>query len=176
MDIGNTILSDGVAYGADEENTNEEKSSGQQWKDSRFSKEHGYSFWLRANSVRMFQKGFSLPKTLTATEKGYMYDCAMMLQANTNMIVKHYCNYDIPANSKIIADELGINLRSCQRFLKSMKEKNIIKEDNGLLYVNPIFFICGKYLSWHLYKLFQEDLDHFLPSWVIDRFNGDDRA
>lgn len=173
MDNGNVLL-DGIADSAD--TIEEKKSNGQQWHDKRYSKDKGYSFWLSVNAVRMFPRGTELPQDVPPLYCGYMYRIANMLQNNTNMVVKRYCNYERPAHVEDIAVALGISNRSCYRFLKDMKQKGIIKEQDKLYYVNPIFFICGKYLSWNLYKLFQKDLDHFLPSWVIDRFNGDDRA
>jgi hypothetical protein len=155
---------------------NKIKTEGQQWKDDRFDKRRGYSFWISVNAVRMFPKGTELPKDITPYFCGLFYRCANMLQANTNMLVKRYCNYERPITKTMLADELGIGKRQCQRLLKLARERHIIKEYNCKLYMNPIFFMCGRYLTHQLYTLFQEDLDAFLPQWVIDRFNGDVNA
>lgn len=149
---------------------------GKEWKQQRFDLEDGYSFWLTAYAVRSFPNGFALPKDVDTLTCGYLYRCSMLLQPKTNMLVKHHKNYDKPLNSKTLAAELGIGVRQCQRFLQDVKQRGIIKEDDHRLYMNPIFFIRSRKLTWKLYTLFQEDLDAFLPQWVIDRFNGDINA
>lgn len=167
-------IADGIAVNSD--SVGEQIRSGREWQKHRFSLEEGYSFWLTAYAVRMFPNGFELPKDLDAMTCGYLYRCAMMLQPKTNILVKHYRNYDRPMNTRLLADELGIGIRQCQRFLKIAKDKRIIKEYDHKLYMNPLFFIRSRKLTWELYTLFQEDLDAFLPQWVIDRFNGDVNA
>ena len=166
-------LADGIA---DNSARQEQLLNGEEWKKHRFSLKDGYSFWLTAYAVRSFPNGFELPKELNAAMCGYVYRCAMMLQPNTNVIVKHYKNYDKPLNRETLAEELGISERQFFRFFKIATDKRIIKEYDHKLYINPLFFIRGRKLSWELYTLFQEDLDAFLPQWVIDRFNGDVNA
>ena len=169
-----SVLSEWIVDKADV--YNKYKTEGQQWKDDRFDIKSGYSFWLSSNAVRMFPQGTELPKEINASMCGYLYRCAMMLQPKTNMIVKHYKNYDKPMCREMLIEELGISERQFYRFIKMAKDKRIIKEHDKKLYMNPIFFICGRYLTHQLYTLFQEDLDAFLPQWVIDRFNGDVNA
>ena len=174
MNQKTNVLSEWIVNSADAYNGY--KTVGEQWKEDRFDKQKGYSFWLSVNSVRFFPSGTELPKEIPPFYCGLFYRCANMLQANTNMLVKRYCNYEKPITKTMLAEELGVGIRQCQRFLKLAREKHIIKECDYYLYMNPIFFICGRYLTHQLYTLFQEDLDAFLPQWVIDRFNGDVNA
>ena len=174
MEKDNNIIADGIAEAS--VYAERKLSDGKQWKDNRFSLEKGYSYWMNAKAVRMFTNGCELPKDIPPLYCGYMYRCATMLQASTNMIVKHHKNYDRPITTKQLAEELGISTRSCQYFIKSMIDRDILRKQDGHLYVNPIFFIRGRYLSWQLYTLFSDQLDAFLPQWVIDRFNGDVNA
>lgn len=150
--------------------------NGEEWKKHRFDLEDGYSFWLTAYAVRSFPNGFELPKDIGASVCGHLYRCSMMLQPKTNIIVKHYKNYDRPISKQELAEELGLCEKQFRRFLKIATEKRVIKEYDHKLYMNPLFFIRGRKLTWQLYTLFQEDLDAFLPQWVIDRFNGDVNA
>ena len=169
-----SVLSEWIVNKA--EAYNKYKTEGEQWKEYRFSKKNGYSFWLSANAVRMFPNGFELPKDINASMCGYLYRCAMMLQPKTNMIVKHYKNYDKPLDKEALIKELGISKRHFYRFFKIATEKQIIREHDGKLYMNPLFFICGRHLSHQLYTLFSDQLDAFLPRWVIDRLNGNANA
>ena len=167
-------IADGIAVNSD--SVGEQIRNGREWQKHRFSLEEGYSFWLSAYAVRSFPNGFELPKDINASVCGYLYRCAMMLQPKTNIIVKHYKNYDRPLDRKALAEELGLRDRQFRTFFKVATEKRIIKEYNHRLYMNPLFFIRSRKLTWELYTLFQEDLDAFLPQWVIDRFNGDVNA
>lgn len=170
----NSLIADGIAESS--EWHPKQPTHGNEWKHQRFDLEEGYSFWLSAYAVRSFPNGFELPKDVDALTCGYLYRCSMMLQPKTNMLVKHYRNYDKPMNSRLLAEELGIGIRQCQRFLQDVKQRGIIKEDDHRLYMNPIYFIRSRKLTWKLYTLFQEDLDDFLPQWVVDRYNGDVNA
>ena len=168
------VLADGIAGRAEQRDTN--RRSGMSWKRYRFNLENGYSFFLGAAAVRYFPGGWELPKDITPADCGHMYRVAALLQPGTNMIIKHHKNYDRPITVLQLADELGISADHCKKFLLRMMHRRIIKKQDGHYYVNPIFFIRGRYLTWGLYHLFQEDLDPFLPDWVIDRFNGDINA
>ena len=171
---GADILADGIAGGASYKE--QRPTGGQAWKHYRFDPDEGYSYFLGAHAVRSFPGGWELPADLTPTECGYMYRCSMLLQPGTNMLVKHHKNYDRPLTVKALAKELGLSEKQCQRFIRRMEEKRIVKRQDGYIYVSPIFFIRGRLLKWHLYMLFSDDLDAFLPQWVIDRFNGDVNA
>lgn len=171
---GADVLADGIAGAATY--TEYKETGGREWKRYRFNPDVGYSYFLGAHAVRSFPGGWELPADLSATECGHMYRCAMMLQPRTNMLVKHHKNYDRPLTIEGLAKELGISTRQCQRFIKRMEDRRIVKRQDGHIYVSPIFFIRGRMLTWHLYTLFSDDLDAFLPQWVIDRFNGDVNA
>ena len=178
MDEDNTtradVLADGIAGAAACKDFR--ATGGREWKRHRFDPEEGYSFFLGAHAVRSFPGGWELPADLSATDCGYMYRCSVLLQPGTNMLVKHHKNYDRPLTIEGLAKELGISEKHCQRFIKRMEDRRIVKRQDGYIYVSPIFFIRGRLLKWHLYTLFSDDLDAFLPQWVIDRFNGDVNA
>ena len=165
-----------VLYGLADGGEAEYKTDGNEWKDRRFSKDNGYSFWRTVSAVRFFPNGNELPKDITAIDCGYMYRCASILQSGTNMLVRHYHGYDKPMSTEKLADYLGISVRRCYAFTKRMCDRGIMKREKGKLYINPLYFIRGRYLTWQLYTLFQKDLDSMLPQWVVGRFNGDDSA
>ena len=150
--------------------------SGKEWKNKRFSEEYGFSFWLCVHPIKSYI-GYDLPNDIGDSDIGKLFKLAKLLQKDTNLIVRHYENYDKPMNDEMIAKVLNINTLVCKRFLRRMIRKRIMyKDDIGHFYINPIYFFRGQYLSWHLYNIFQEDLDCVLPQWVIDRFNGDINA
>ena len=167
--------SDRIKYIIDSANNDDAPLSGKDWKDKKFSYEKGFSFWLCVHPIKSYV-GYDLPQSISDADIGRLYKLSKLLQKNSNLIVKHYENYDKPMNDEMIAQALNLVVRVCQRFLLRMMRKRIIKRDGNLYYINPIYFFRGQYLSWHLYNLFQEDLDCVLPQWVIDRFNGDINA
>lgn len=167
---------DRIKYSSHEFNNDTDKPlSGQDWKDRKFSYERGYSYWLCVHPIKSFV-GYDLPQDMADADIGRLYKLSKLLQKNSNLIIRHYENYDKPLNDDSMSKVLNLVPRVCQRFLLRMMRKRIIKKDGNLYYMNPIYFFRGQYLTWHLYHLFQEDLDHVLPQWVIDRFNGDINA
>ena len=145
--------------------------SGQDWKDKRWDVAQGYSFWVGTHPIRCFG-GISIPNNISNSDMGLLFKCAMMLDTDTNMIVKHNSNgLSKSLNATSLAKQLGISVRQCQYFIQRMVAKGVIKREQKRMYINPLCFIRGRYLSWHLYNLFRSDLDHVLPQWVIDRFN-----
>jgi hypothetical protein len=148
---------------------------GSEWKDKRFNLNKGYSFWLSRIPVRMFL-GCGLPNTLSHSDKGKMYDCALLLQANTNMLFYHSHGEEKPLTVPKLADRLGMSINRCYDFVQHMCDLRVMARDNGRLYINPCYFFRGRYLSWHLYRLFEQDLESVLPDWVVARYNGDIHA
>ena len=152
-----------------------QKKLGKEWKDKRFRIDRGYSFWMCAKPIRSFG-AVSIPSDISKYDLANLFICAMWLQADTNMLVQPHHGYDTPLTVEKIAEKIGISTRYCYLFIDRMIGKRIMARSQGAVYINPIYFFRGKYLSWHLYHLFQEDLDAFLPQWVINRFNGDINA
>ena len=149
--------------------------TGSEWKDKRFRLDKGYSFWLSAVPVRMFM-GCGLPYSLCDSDAGKLYRCALLLQAHTNMLFYHSHGEEKPLTVPKLAAKLGMNTRRCYDFVQRMCDLRIMARDNGRLYINPCYFFRGRHLSWHLYRLFEQDLESVLPDWVVRRYNGEVHA
>ena len=147
-------------------------TDGKQWQDRRFrSEEQGYKFWLCRSPVRCFT-GCALPDTLTASEKGHVYECAMLMEAGTNMVVHRVDGVYKPLPVSQLAPRLRLSDTQCYRFLHRMCDLRVMAREQGRLYLSPIYFFRGTYLRPHLFFLFEEDLASLLPQWVVDRFYG----
>ena len=145
---------------------------GAQWLDKRFpSEEQGYKFWLCRSPVRCFT-GNALPNTLTASEKGHVYECAMLMETGTNMVVHRVDGVWKPLPVGQLATRLRLSETQCYRFVKRMVDLRIMAREQGRLYLSPIYFFRGTHLRPHLFFLFEEDLSSVLPSWVVDRYYG----
>jgi len=138
------------------------------WLD-RFPAERGYRFWMCKSPIRMYP-GCELPKTLTQSEKGTIYDCAMLMETGTNMLFHRVNGYNKPLSVKKLAERLGKKERQTYNFLKRMYELRIFACEDGRIYVNPIYFFRGTYLSSHLFFLFEEDLASVLPEPVVKKY------
>ena len=146
--------------------------TGQEWQNERFDEERGYSFWLNETPIRSFP-GCTLPKTLTQADKGTLLDCAMLMEAGTNMLCRRVDGYYKPLTPPKLAEKLGITERQVRRFLKKMFENRIMAQEEGRLYINPCYFFRARYLSYQLYHLFETDLRSVLPAWVVQRYEGE---
>lgn len=146
--------------------------TGQEWLDKRFpSPEKGYKFWLCKSPIRSFV-GCDLPDSLTAAEKGHMYECSMLLEPTTNMLFHRVNDVRKPLSVAALGKRIHMSPTQCYRFVKKMIDLRIMAREQGRLYVSPIYFFRGTYLRAHLFHLFEEDLASVLPQWVVDRFNG----
>ncbi len=160
------IITEFIASLCEKEN---HKSLGEQWKQKRFS-EKGYTFWAdTAFPVRIYCE---LPKELTNIEKGRCLECTQWLEVGTNMLYYRSNNIHKPLTIRSLAKRLNISERQCQRFIKRMLETRVIAREQGKLFMNPCYFVRGKYLNYHLYQLFKRELDQVLPQWVVARYEA----
>ena len=168
------ILGTGVSASrkGDAKNYPKSVSLGKEWQDERFDEEKGYHFWLNYTPVRIFP-GCALPKSISKADKANVYDCALLMEAETNMLC-YRCNdnYYKPLTAPMLAQRLELSERQTYRFLSSMYEKRIMATEQGRIYINPCYFFRGRYLSYHLFHLFEEDLRSILPAWVVERYDG----
>ena len=172
-DDDSNTLTEGIAGGAEEKEFI--PAYGSEWKDKRFNLQNGNSFWLSAVPIKMFS-GCGLPSSLGFSDCGKLYRCAMLMQQHTNMLFYHSHGVDKPLTVEKLADRLGVNVKYCYSFIQRMVDLRIMAREDGRIYMNPIYFFRGRHLSWHLYQLFETDLDSVLPQWVVDRYNGDIHA
>ena len=143
---------------------------GEQWLDKRFpSQEKGYKFWLCKSPIRCFT-GCALPDTLTAAEKGHVYECAMLIETGSNMVAHRVNGVYKPLPVGQLATRLRLSDTQCYRFIKHMIDLRIMAREGGRLYISPIYFFRGTYLRPHLFFLFEEDLSSVLPDWVVQRY------
>lgn len=65
------------------------------------------------------------------------------------LCVVKYLNYQnvFGVNQARIASDIGINTANCSRAMKSLKDKNILAEKNGVSYINPYIFTKGHILE-----------------------------
>ena len=139
----------------------------------------GYLFFLNKNKVVSFE-GFDLPDNLTNAEAGMMYRLAKHTHKSSNLISYKSSNTVKPANIVQLSKYLSLSDRRTRIFINKMIRERIIgkvniKIGNDLVtqyYINPVYFLNGKWLSSNLYFLFQKDLDAFLPSYARDFFQS----
>ena len=143
---------------------------GRHWQDKRFT-ENGYLFWLNANPIRMYP-GYSLPDELTMAEIGRCLECAALLEKGTNMLCHKVNGHYKALSMNMLAKRLGVCRRQCYRFVQKMIDTRVMVKVDRKLFMNPIYFFRGRYLSFYLYGLFKEELDRVLPKWVIERYNA----
>jgi hypothetical protein len=144
---------------------------GKQWQDERFDEEQGYHFWLNETPVRTFP-GCTLPNTVSKWEKGVLLDCAMLMEAGTNMLCRRVDGYYKPLDPKRLSVKIGMSERQTRAFINRMCELRIMAKEDGRIYINPCYFFRGRFLSFHLFSLFETDLRSILPEWVVQRYDG----
>ena len=147
-------------------------------------KDKGYLMFLNKNKIVSFE-GLTLPPDITNIQAGMMYRLATRTEKATNLISYRSHNSTKPAGIKDISNYLGVSERRARLFINAMLRKRIIgkivvkvgSDTTVQYYVNPIYFMHGKWLNANLYFLFQNDLDGVLPQYAKDFFQDiDDKA
>lgn len=144
-----------------------------------FDNDKGYLFRNKAYYIKGYQ-GIKMSKVLdNKIDIANMYLLAENLYKDTNMISIYRNKRYFPADIVDIAKMLNLCERNARDFINRMIDKGLIAkntikivEDIKIHYhINPLYFNTNKYLSPALYMMFREQLDEYLPEWVIRKFN-----
>ncbi|WP_289049158.1 hypothetical protein [uncultured Acidaminococcus sp.] len=158
--------------------TGEVIASGQRKKwFSNFRRKQGYLFKPQAHFVRVFT-GIKLPSEIKSKDAYRLYLLIDRLENGTNRLVYRSDHSNLSMHIGHIADYLDIAYASASRFVTRMiragvMAKGTIKvgdKKNIAYYLNPLYYIRGKWLTYELYTLFQDQLDPVLPTWVKRKF------
>lgn len=60
----------------------------------------------------------------------------------------------------------GLSKRRIYQLLEQLKELDLVAKDDGNYLLSPAVAFSGIYLSPHLYRLFQKELDRIVPGWA----------
>ena len=144
---------------------------------NRWDNVKGYAFFLNRSAVKCY-KGFGLPPTLTWAERGRIAELSTYIQRDTNMLYYRSDRSVKPMDISHICDILDLSERGAYRFIRKMIDEGILAKsvtkcgDDTTIkyYINPIYYFCGHWLPPSLYMMFRDDLDRYLPTWVIGKY------
>ena len=138
------------------------------WKDYNLNVEKGFRYM--ANNTTVIRMNEPLPNTLSAGEVGMMLDCARFLEPESNMIYYRSDRIHKAMTIRKLAAALGMSVSHVYRFVSRMCRLRVMAKEEHRLYINPIYFFRGRYLSYHLYSLFKPEMQAILPAWVVKRY------
>lgn len=144
---------------------------------SNFRDSKGYLFKPQAHFVRVFT-GIKLPKEIKSKDAYRLYLLIDRLENGTNRLIYRSDHTNRSMHISHIAAYLGIAYASASRFVSRMIRAGVMArgkvkvghETNVAYYFNPLYYIRGKWLTYELYTLFQDQLDPVLPTWVKRKF------
>ena len=142
-----------------------------------FDPEKGYNFRYKSFSIKSYLD-IPLPKDFTDSELGKILRLSRHIYANSNMLGKRKNNYIKPYTQDDILKILCLKDRQGRAFMKKVIDNKVIRRyeftEQGKhfvqFYFNPIYFFSGTYLNVNLFILFQDELNKYLPPWVITKF------
>ena len=144
------------------------------WKEYNFDRERGVRYMANVTAaVRMFQP---LPKELSAAEIGMLLGCLRYLETESNMLYYRSDRVHKAMSVTKLAEKLGKSTGHIYRFITKLCKLRVLAREQGRLYVNPCYFFRGRFLSYHLYRLFKPELSAVLPVWVVERYEGNIHA
>lgn len=161
-----------------DENTGEICADKARFISAAFDEEKGYLFWVRKNFAKSFQD-VDFPSEMSFTEIGRMAKLAKKIWSNTNMLGYRGHGGIKPYNVEMIGEVIGLKPRQAARFVDKMIRLGVMakvtvqaeKKREVHYYINPLYFFSSNRLPLNLYLIFRNQLDPFLPNWVIHRFN-----
>lgn len=140
------------------------------WNEHNFHEDKGFLFL--GNNTAVIRLYRALPDELSAAEKSMMLDCTQFIEKETGMLYYRSDREHVPMSVTALANRLRLSARHVYRLVSRMCELRVMAREQGRIYVNPLYFFRGRYLSHHLYALFRTDLQVALPSWVVERYEG----
>ncbi len=149
---------------------------------SNFRAKEGYLFKPQAHFVRVFT-GVKLPPEVKAKDAYRLYLLIDKLENGTNRLVYRSDHSNKAMKIGHIAACCGITYASASRFVTRMIRAGVMAKgkitvgDSQVIsyYFNPLYYIRGKWLTYQLYTLFQDQLDPVLPEWVKRKFAEEHR-
>ena len=165
-----------------DEHTGEIYSDKNKFVNSTFDEEKGYLFWNRKNFAKTY-RDIDFPEEMTDAEIGKMTRLSKKIWSNTNMLGYRGNGGIKPYDIEKIGEVIGLKYRQTLRFVNKMMRLGVmakVKVDVGgkketHYYINPIYFFSSNRIPLNLYLIFKNELDPFLPQWVIDRFKAQDQ-
>lgn len=163
--------------------TGEVIASGQRKKwFSNFRNKQGYLFKPQAHYVRVFT-GMKLPKEVKAKDAYRLYLLIDKLENGTNRLVYRSDHTNKSMDVRDIAEYLEMPYTYASTFVAKMIRAGVMARGRIEVghskvvsyYFNPLYYIRGKWLSYQLYTLFQDQLDPVLPEWVKRKFAEEHR-
>jgi len=144
---------------------------------SEWDEEKGYKYKYRATSIRSFAEE-PFPEGLSVTDIGRLCILSKHTSVTMNMLAQKTRSGYRPMTAIEIGAVIGLGERQSYTFVKNMirqgmmaKVRVYIEESaHTKYYLNPVYFIRGKYIDTALYFLFQESLDRHLPEPVRHKF------
>lgn len=138
------------------------------WKAYNFDRDRGVRYMANVmNVVRMFEP---LPDEVTAAEKGLLLRVTPFIEAESGMLYYRSDRTHKPLTISKLAARIGISASHTYRLVRRMCAARVLAKEQGRIYVNPCYFFRGRFLNWHLYHLFQPELDRVLPQWVVNKY------
>jgi hypothetical protein len=131
----------------------------------------GYVLYNNRTRVHVFP---NIKIKLTTADKSRAWDLMRMIDKCGRVVMsepdERTGSYMVVSSKLEFASALGISTAQAYRFLKRAEDANLIRRHNKVFYVNPLLMMNGSRLPHELYAIFSDQLDPYLPEWVIQRY------
>jgi len=148
---------------------------------SRWSDTKGYAFGSAHNIQVTNADEPVIPESIKPMEYGYLYLLAKRMHSGTNLIRTGRRDQN-PMSVPKMAEYLRLSEETTRKFLRKTLRLGIIarlrvvcgRKVQDRYYMNPLYFLKGKWLTPTVYWIFKGSLDKVLPAWVREKFEEQD--
>lgn len=145
---------------------------------SYWNDEKGYLFRSQAKGLTLVSEDF--PDVFTFYEKGMIFELIRYIFKDSNILSKRTKHGIRPLNTNDISKILGIEKSQTYNFIKKLIKYSIlarVKIEVGervetQYWLNPAYFIAGKYINSNLYFVFRESLKDKIPDYIREKFES----
>ena len=147
---------------------------------SYWNDEKGYLFKSRARSLNFSDEEF--PSGFSFIEKGMLFELMHYIYKDSNILSKRTKHGIRPLNTKDMLKILGLEKSQVYKLINKLIEHSIlarVKIEVGSkteiqYWLNPFYFLSGKYVSPTLYFVFRDYLKNLVPDYIRDKFEEQD--
>ena len=133
----------------------------------------GYNFKYSAAKMKSYFD-IPLPEEFTDTELGKIYRLSLHIHAGHNLLIKREGRTIVPLTKLDIQEIIGLCNSKFGPFWNKLKKHKILKpvtrNKEQFFCFNPIYYNSVTYIGLDLYLEFSQELNEYLPPWVIDRY------
>lgn len=126
--------------------------------------EKGFLLFPQQAQVRLYP---FLPWDITDHDRAKLFHLAPYISRSNALVNPDRQQH--PLTVEALGKILSLSKPRIYSFLKRMQDVGIIRRDDTVWYVNPLYMNVSGRITEHLYRLFKAELDPHMSDWTLNQ-------